>query len=130
VTLRLHTGGLYLTNYMTSEGNWLHQILFRGFIAKGVNTYANTSFPLFFLYSIFKLVISLHQFELFCVYPLHEIKMVVMQQNRKTAKGLPHAQKDIPCLLFYVFTHLPIGALCAALEMLPGRCGYICVGYR
>jgi hypothetical protein len=44
VTLRLHTGGLYLTNDVTSEGNWLHQILFRGFMAKGVNTYACTTF--------------------------------------------------------------------------------------
>ena len=25
---------LYLTNYVTSEANWLHQILFRGIIAK------------------------------------------------------------------------------------------------
>jgi hypothetical protein len=32
---------LYLTNYVTSEGNWLHQILFRGFIAKGVNKYTS-----------------------------------------------------------------------------------------
>ena len=45
VTLRLHTGGIDLTNYVTSEGNWLHQILFRGFIAKGVNTFACTTFP-------------------------------------------------------------------------------------
>jgi hypothetical protein len=30
VTLRLHTGALYLTNYVTSEGNWQQQILFRG----------------------------------------------------------------------------------------------------
>jgi hypothetical protein len=44
VTLRLHTGGHYLTNYMTSEGNWLHQILFTGYIAKGVNTYCGSSF--------------------------------------------------------------------------------------
>ena len=29
------TDGLYLTNDVTSEGNWLHQILFRGFTAKG-----------------------------------------------------------------------------------------------
>jgi hypothetical protein len=48
-TLRLHTGGLYLTNYVTSGGNWLHQILFMGFIAKGVNTYARTTFQLFFV---------------------------------------------------------------------------------
>ena len=63
VTLRLHTGGLYLTNYVTSEGNWLHQILFRGFIAKGVNTYAHTTF-LCFVFVFLKQVlfkISLHQ---------------------------------------------------------------------
>ena len=42
-TLRLPTGGLYLTNYVTSEGNWLLQIVFRGFISKGVNTYACTT---------------------------------------------------------------------------------------
>jgi hypothetical protein len=38
VTLRLHTCGLYLTNCVTSEGNLMHQILFRSFIANGVNT--------------------------------------------------------------------------------------------
>ena len=32
VTLRLHKGGFYWTNYVTSEGNWLHQTLLRGFI--------------------------------------------------------------------------------------------------
>ena len=53
VTLRLHTGGLYLINYVSSEGNWLHQTLFRGFIAKGVNTYARTTFP-FFIFVEFK----------------------------------------------------------------------------
>ena len=51
VILRLHTGGLYLTNYVTSEGNWLHQILFRGFIAKGVNTYACTAIPFTFFFN-------------------------------------------------------------------------------
>jgi hypothetical protein len=67
VTLRLQTGGLYLTNYVTSEGNWLHQILFRGFIAKGVNTNARTTFPLnVFLKQVF-FSISLHQFGLFCM---------------------------------------------------------------
>jgi hypothetical protein len=35
VTLRLHTGGIYLIDYVTSEGNWVHQILCWGFIAKG-----------------------------------------------------------------------------------------------
>ena len=45
VTLRLHTGGLDLTNYVTSEGNWLHKILFKGFIAKGMITYARTILP-------------------------------------------------------------------------------------
>ena len=62
-----------LSNYVTSEGNWLHQILFRGFIAKGVNTYALTTFFSFFcFFNFLKQVIffiSLHQFGLFC--PLH-----------------------------------------------------------
>jgi hypothetical protein len=49
VTLRLHTVGLYLTNDVTSEGNWLHQVLFRGFIVKGVNTYTRTTFLFFVL---------------------------------------------------------------------------------
>ena len=55
VTLRLHTGGLYLTNYVTSEYNWLHQILFRGFIAKGVISYGRTTFPFLFciIYFVF-----------------------------------------------------------------------------
>ena len=44
VTLRLHTGGLYLTNNVTSEGNWLHQILFWDFMVKEVKTYARTTF--------------------------------------------------------------------------------------
>ena len=85
VTLRLHTGGLNLTNYVTSEGNWLHQILFRGFIAKGVNTYARTTFP-FFIFSHFLkhaiFFISLHQFGLFCLCPLHEIKIKIGQPPR------------------------------------------------
>ena len=92
MTLRLHTGGLYLTNYVNSECNWLHQILFMVFIATVVNTYARTTF-LFFIYNFLKQVIfSLHQFALFCVCRLHEIQpkihlklQVVMQQNRKKA---------------------------------------------
>jgi hypothetical protein len=56
VTLRLHTGGLYLTNYVTYEGNWLHQILFRGFIAKRVNTYTPTTFLFVFLLHFLKQV--------------------------------------------------------------------------
>ena len=44
----VHTGGLNLTNDVTSEGNWLHQILFRAFIAKEVNIYARTTFPFTF----------------------------------------------------------------------------------
>ena len=47
-SLRLQPGGLYLTNYVTYEGNWLHQILFRGLIAKGVNTYTRTTFTFLF----------------------------------------------------------------------------------
>jgi hypothetical protein len=49
VTLRLHIGELYLINYVTSEGIWLHHIIFRGFIAKGVKTDACTTFPFFFI---------------------------------------------------------------------------------
>ena len=67
VAHRLHTGGLYLTKYVTSEGNWLHYILFRGFIANGVNTCARTTF--FFS--------SLHKCGLFCVCPLHEIQIKI-----------------------------------------------------
>ena len=79
MTLRLHIGGLYLANYVTSEGNWLLQILFRGYIAKGVNRYAGTTFPGFLLtFLIHKFfLISLHQFGLFCVCPLHEIQIKI-----------------------------------------------------
>jgi hypothetical protein len=59
VALRLHTGGLYLTNYVTSEGNWLHHILFMDFIAKGVNTYACTTSP-FLIFNFFKVMFSFH----------------------------------------------------------------------
>ena len=79
-----------LTN-VTSEGNWLHQILFRGFIAKGVNKYVLTTFLFFF----FIFLISLHQFQVFYVCPLHEFQIkinlklqVVMQQNRKNCRGM------------------------------------------
>ena len=45
----LQTLGPFRTfNCVTSEGNWLHQILFKDFIAKGVNTYARTTFPCLF----------------------------------------------------------------------------------
>ena len=97
VTLWMHTCGLYLTNYVTSEGNWLHLILFRGFIAKGVNTYARTTFLFWIFWHFLKHVIffiSHHQFGLLCMsitlnpnknqFKLH----VVMQQNRKNAKGV------------------------------------------
>ena len=82
VTLRLHTGGLYLfIIYVTSEGNCLHQILFRGFISKGVNTYDRTTF-LFFSFFCDSFFISLHQFGLFCVYPLHEIQIKIYLNYR------------------------------------------------
>ena len=93
VTLRLHTGGLYLTNYVTSEGNWLHQILFRGFIAKGGEYICTHHFSVFTclkknIYIIIFFFISLHQFGLFCVCLIHEIQfMVLMKQNRKNTKG-------------------------------------------
>jgi hypothetical protein len=57
VTIRLHTGGIYLTNDVTSEGYWLHQILFKVFIAKGVNTYAHTTFPFVCFLNFLKQVI-------------------------------------------------------------------------
>ena len=85
VTLKLHTGGLYLSNYVTYEGNWLHQILFRGFIAKGVNTSVHTTFQLVFFPNFLKQVIffiSLHQFGLFCVCPLHEIQIEIYLNYR------------------------------------------------
>jgi hypothetical protein len=108
VTLRIHTGGLYLTNYVTSEGNWLHQILFRCFIANGVNTYAHSTFPLysweffetspFFhftspIWTILEKSITLNpnknQFKL----------KVVMQQNRKNAKGDEYFARQRHCMV-------------------------------
>ena len=75
--------GLYLINYVTSEGNWLHQILFSGFIAKGVNTYACTNFQFFFL----ELFETNHFFHftspiwtILC--PLHEIKIQIYLNYR------------------------------------------------
>jgi hypothetical protein len=94
---RLHTGGLYLTNYVTSEGNWLHQVLFRGFIAKGVNTYAP---PLFHIFLYFETSYLFH-----FTSPIWNIFLMsitwnpnknqfeitgVMQHNRKNAKGGEH----------------------------------------
>ncbi|CDQ89387.1 unnamed protein product [Oncorhynchus mykiss] len=55
--------GLYLTNYVTYEGNWLHQILFRGFIVKGVNTYACTTFP-------FNIYIFFNESMFYCCWPV------------------------------------------------------------
>ena len=80
VTFRLHTGGLYLTNYVTSEDHWLHQILFRGFIATGVNTYVRTTFQFLIFLHFWKQVIffiSLHQFGLFCVCLLLAIQIKI-----------------------------------------------------
>ena len=66
---------------MITEGNWLHQILFRGFIAKGVNTYALTTFPFFTIFFSF-------HFTNLGYTNKNEFKLqVVMQQNRKKAKG-------------------------------------------
>ena len=83
VTLRLHTNGIYLTIYVTSEGNWLHQILFRGFVANGVNTV-----------HMYKSLFSFHFTNLDDFVYVHYMKstknlfklQVVMQQNRKNAK--------------------------------------------
>ena len=60
VTPILHTGGLYLTISVPSEGIWLHQILFSGFIAKGVNTYARTTFQFFYMYIFLNMFFSFH----------------------------------------------------------------------
>ena len=84
MTLRLHTGGLYLTNYLTSEGYWLHQILFRGFKAKGVNRWECTTFQLLFLFQF-------TDWTIWCMSITLNLKrnplkwQVVMQQNRKNA---------------------------------------------
>jgi hypothetical protein len=72
MALRLHTGGLDLTNYVTSEDIWLHQILFRGFLAKGVNTYARTTFQLCFFCFFFEASTFFHFISpiwtIFCIY--------------------------------------------------------------
>jgi hypothetical protein len=90
VTLRLHTVGLYLTNYVTSEGNWLHQILFRGFIAKGVSTSAIwTILCMSIIWNPNKNVFKLQ---------------VLMQQNRKNAKW-----GEYVCKALYVTHRAPSG---------------------
>ena len=84
---------LYLSNYVTSEGNWLHQILFRGFIAKGVNTYARTTFS-FVIYLKTIETSNFFHFTILCMSTTlnpnkNRFKLqVVMQQNRKNAKGV------------------------------------------
>jgi hypothetical protein len=91
VTRRLHTGALYLINYVTSEGNWLHQILFRGFIAKWVNTYALFFVTFFETSSILNFTSPI--WTIWCMsVTLNTNKnpfklQVVMQQIWKSAKG-------------------------------------------
>ena len=95
MTLRLHTGGLYLTNYVTSEGNWLHQILFRCFIAKEVNTFTHNTFP-FLIICIFNYYFFFHLtspiWTILCMSITrnpnkNQLKLqLVMQQKRKNAK--------------------------------------------
>ena len=97
MTLKMHTGGLYLTNYVTSEGNWLHQILFRGSIANGVNTYCvHAPFFNFFLHffeTSYFFNFTSPIWAILCMSitgnsPKNQFKLqVVMQQNRKNAKG-------------------------------------------
>jgi hypothetical protein len=85
VTLRLHTGGLYLTNYMTSEGNWLHQILFRGFIAKGGR---HMHAPRLKCLKKNETTFFSPLLTILCKSKSNQFKLqVVMQQNRKNAKG-------------------------------------------
>ena len=96
VTLRLQTSALYLTNYITSKGKWLHQILFRGFIAKDIQyiQYICTYyFSIFYFVNFFKtryyfyftspiwtiLCMSITWNPNKSIFKLH----VVMQQNRK-----------------------------------------------
>jgi hypothetical protein len=90
VTLRLHTWGLFKTNYVTSESNWLHHILFRGFIAR-------TTFPLLihlhFLKTSYFLNFTSPNWTILCMsIRLNPNKnpfklQVVTQQNRKNDKG-------------------------------------------
>ena len=68
VTLRLHTVWLYLTHYVTSEDNWLHQILFRD-VAKGVRGWIHMHAMLSFFNFLF------HLFELLC--PIHELQIKI-----------------------------------------------------
>jgi hypothetical protein len=92
VTVRLHTGGLYLTNYVTSEDIWLHQIW--GLHRKGGEYICTHHISVLnWKNNVIFFFILLHQFGLFCVCPLHEIQIknqiklqVVMQQNIKNAK--------------------------------------------
>ena len=98
VTLRLHTGALYLTNYVTSEGNWLHDILFRGFIAKAWILMHASLVRLFLLFILFYYSYYFH-----FISPILTILRIsirwnpnknqfklqgVMQQNWKNAKGM------------------------------------------
>ena len=98
-----------LTNYVTSEGNWLHQILFRGFIAKGTNTDAHTTFPFIFFFKFFETSNFFHFtstiWPILCILSIawnpnkNQFKLqVVKQQNRKNAKGDEYFCKEL-----YVF---------------------------
>ena len=112
MTLRLHTGGLCLTSYVTSEGNWVHQILFRGFVANGLNTYTRTTFA-FCIFKIFfetSYFFKFHTTNFDCFVYVHSMKspknqfklQVVMQQNRKNAKGVEYFRKALDIRLYYL----------------------------
>lgn len=79
IEIKLHTGGLCLIHYVTSEGNWLHLILVRDFTARGVNTYYAQHFSEFLFVNNFEnhvIYPHSHQtFRVFCVGALHTTQM-------------------------------------------------------
>jgi hypothetical protein len=96
VTLRLHIGGHDLINVVTSEGNWLHQILFRGFTAKGVNTYAHTTFIYLFIFPFTSPIWTILYMSATCNPNKNLFKLqFVMQQNWKNAKGCEYICKAL-----------------------------------
>ena len=75
VTIRLHTGGLHFTNYVTFEGNWLHQ-----------NFHSTCQFSVFYFFFIY-IFFSFHFTNLDYFVQIHHIKkyfklQVGMEQNR------------------------------------------------
>jgi uncharacterized membrane protein len=96
---------------VTSEGNCLHQILFRGFIAKVVNTFARTTF-LFLIFVIFGRVFHFTSpiWTILCMSITRNPNknlfklQVVMKQNRKNTKGVNTFAKH--CMLSMVLANM------------------------